>query len=92
MIPVCLAHKKEFLNDMKCICGEELDIRTGKYGVFFTCIRCGNMNLRKVLEINPKPVPKTNNTSNNKENKQKKEPTIITTTSDDPRFFDQKHL
>jgi hypothetical protein len=101
MIPVCLAHKKEFLDDMKCICGEELDVRVGKFGVFFSCMKCGNMNLRKVLEINPKPIPKnqttTESNSNNynnssqsssSKNKEKKHPVIIETDSNDPRFFE----
>lgn len=33
----------------------------GKFGKFFQCINCGNMNLRKALEINEELIKKTNN-------------------------------
>ena len=29
-----------------------MELKSGKYGVYFNCIDCGNMNLKKVLEIN----------------------------------------
>ena len=51
-LPVCIAHKGEMLDGLKCICGSTLDIKSGKFGVFFSCYRCGNMNLKKALEIN----------------------------------------
>ncbi len=51
-VPVCSRHKNSVLPAMKCICGKELEMRKGKYGVFFSCFSCGNLNLRKVLEIN----------------------------------------
>src|SRR3989338_499904 len=51
-VPVCAAHKEELLDDLKCACGSPLEILHGKFGVFFSCIKCGNMNLKKVLEIN----------------------------------------
>ncbi|MBT3720227.1 hypothetical protein HON01_11775 [Candidatus Woesearchaeota archaeon] len=48
---VCLAHKETNLPDIKCLCGSWLDIRTGKYGPYFFCINCGNINLKKGLEM-----------------------------------------
>lgn len=51
-IPVCLAHKHAKLNDMKCICGDYLELMTGKFGIFFKCERCGTLNMNKVFEIN----------------------------------------
>jgi RNA polymerase subunit RPABC4/transcription elongation factor Spt4 len=51
-IPVCLQHKNESLKDMRCLCGEYLVTKKGKYGAFFICIKCGPMNLKKALEIN----------------------------------------
>lgn len=51
-IPTCKEHKDRQLEDIKCICGSALDMREGKYGIFFTCINCGALNLKKVLEIN----------------------------------------
>lgn len=51
-IPTCKEHKDRQLENLKCICGSLLDMREGKYGIFFICINCGALNLRKVLEIN----------------------------------------
>lgn len=52
-LPTCLEHKNQELKDMKCVCGGYLDLREGKWGPYFNCINCGNINFRKVLEINP---------------------------------------
>ena len=49
---VCVVHKKADLPDLKCVCVEYLDLKKGKFGVYFSCIRCGNVNLKKVLEVN----------------------------------------
>lgn len=70
-ISVCVKHQKEILKDLKCVCGQKVEIRHGKYGVFFNCINCGNLNLRKILEINPI----------------KKEKKEITVTSDEVDFL-----
>lgn len=48
---VCLEHKDSKLPDIKCACGSWLDIRTGKFGPYFFCMNCGNINLRKGLEL-----------------------------------------
>jgi hypothetical protein len=59
-IPVCINHKDSKLEDLKCVCGEYLDIRQGKYGPYFNCMNCGNINFRKGLEMNqPKEKVKT---------------------------------
>ena len=52
-VPVCLKHKGRVLSDLKCVCGNWLDVMKGKWGAFFNCINCGNINLGKGLEINP---------------------------------------
>ena len=52
-VPVCLVHKSSELLDLKCVCGEWLDIRKGKYGPYFHCMNCGNISWRKGMEINP---------------------------------------
>lgn len=52
-VPVCASHKNLELGEMKCICGEVLDLREGKWGPYFFCMRCGNVNFRKGLEYNP---------------------------------------
>ena len=40
------------MNEMKCACGEHLEVKNGKYGVFFLCMNCGPVNVRKVFEMN----------------------------------------
>src|SRR3989338_1412269 len=95
-IPVCFAHKGEMLDDLKCVCGSILDILHGKFGVFFSCMKCGNMNLRKVIEINaikPKsnsPNPDKEDNGNKKSFSQKtgnaQDGKEITIRSDDPRY------
>ena len=55
-VPVCSNYKNKFL-DLKCACGELLDIRKGKFGAFCTCINCGAISLNKALSMNP-PVKK----------------------------------
>lgn len=99
-VPVCASHKEEMLGDLKCVCGSTLDMLQGKFGVFFSCMKCGNMNLRKVMEIND-IKPKSNSYKNNKEyngnrktdNQGNKRDFLqnskeITVRSDDPRYFD----
>ncbi len=51
-VPVCISHKKAILNDFKCVCGEYLDLRSGKFGLYFSCMNCGNINMNKALEVN----------------------------------------
>ncbi|MFP4111657.1 MAG: hypothetical protein ACLFPQ_03310 [Candidatus Woesearchaeota archaeon] len=51
-LAVCLKHKDAVLNDMKCACGKWLELRTGKWGSYFNCLKCGNINMRKVFEFN----------------------------------------
>ena len=48
---VCTKHKDEEIPDIKCVCGSYLELRTGKYGPYFNCINCGNLNLKKGLEM-----------------------------------------
>jgi len=51
-IPVCSSHKNNELKDLKCVCGKWMDLRTGKWGPYFNCINCGNINFKKGLEMN----------------------------------------
>src|SRR3990167_4246422 len=52
-VPVCLAHKEAALPEMKCACGNYLNMMEGKFGIFFSCMSCGNKSLSKVLAMNP---------------------------------------
>ncbi len=83
-VATCNAHKEEQLPDMKCACGQYLDMKTGKFGVFFNCLNCGTINLRKALEMNNVSAKfKVQGKQISKE-QEKREQTV---TSDDPRFF-----
>ena len=52
-VPVCLAHKTDNLDNLKCVCGEYLDVFEGKWGHYFRCMNCGNINFKKGLDMNP---------------------------------------
>jgi len=50
-VPVCNLHKEALIPDIKCACGEYLEILSGKYGVFFKCINCGNISMKRALDL-----------------------------------------
>lgn len=82
-ISVCQDHKNSILGDMKCACGQHLELRTGKFGVYFNCIKCGNISWRKATEFNEiKDV--SEKTPKRDFMRQKVE--IVR--SDDPRYFE----
>ena len=82
-IPVCSDHKSEDLNDLKCACGDWLDLKKGKYGIFFNCMNCGSVSLSKALDMNPKAQPQPKISASKKTSK----PTEVTVTSDDLDFM-----
>jgi hypothetical protein len=80
-IPVCYAHKASILQNLTCFCGDYLELKDGKFGVYFNCTNCGNMNLKKGLEMNPELGNEPKTVEKQKAGKsQKKE---ITITSDE---------
>src|SRR3989338_9989384 len=88
--PVCQSHKKMLLPELKCSCSSYLDLRKGKFGVYFNCMNCGNMNMKKALSLNPNmergmPSDKSEEKTANKplEKTIKKEAKEITITSDE---------
>lgn len=95
--PVCIEHKKAIVGEMKCLCGEYLDLKKGKFGPFFNCMKCGNLNIKKVMEFNiikdvssEKTKKRKKETSDSKPKKsfaRKKHPKEITIRSDDPFYF-----
>ncbi|MBI2139226.1 hypothetical protein HYU13_06560 [Candidatus Woesearchaeota archaeon] len=50
---VCMSHKESRLPEMKCACGKWLELRNGKFGSYFRCFDCGNISMKKVLDMNP---------------------------------------
>lgn len=89
-IPVCQRHKDAKLDDLKCICGSWLELHSGKWGPYFRCPNCGNINFKKALEINPNPKPtQTEQTQTQTATKKSAEkPKEIRITSDDVDYFD----
>ena len=55
-IPFCQSHRKETLENMKCSCGSFLDLKKGKYGPFFACMKCGLVSFSKALSVNGYPL------------------------------------
>jgi hypothetical protein len=51
-VAVCMKHKDLNLPDLKCVCGGWLDIREGKFGTFYTCMKCGAINQQKMMLVN----------------------------------------
>jgi len=51
-IPVCNKHKDKKLENAVCVCGEILELRTGKFGAYFYCLNCGNISFSKAMSVN----------------------------------------
>ncbi|MBS3124149.1 hypothetical protein J4437_05980 [Candidatus Woesearchaeota archaeon] len=50
-LPVCRLHLKGKMEEFKCLCGSWLEQRSGKYGPYFNCIKCGIVNYKKGMEM-----------------------------------------
>ena len=88
-LETCQVHLKDSLPEIKCLCGSWLEQKSGKFGHYFNCQNCGNINLRKGLEFkevtSEKIVTETKKSIPDKIIlKEKKE---ITITSDDLEYF-----
>ncbi len=46
---VCPKHKDQLVEDIKCQCGYWLELKSGKYGPYFSCLNCGNINFEKAM-------------------------------------------
>lgn len=55
-IIVCRKHKDLDMGELKCACGSFLDIMDGKFGPYFRCMNCGNINFRKGVEMNEERI------------------------------------
>lgn len=48
---VCYQHIQTQLDDVRCTCGLWLEQRSGKFGHYFHCRNCGNINFNKAMEM-----------------------------------------
>ncbi len=87
-VPVCSKHLKRNLPELKCLCGDWLEIRKGKWGPYCYCLNCGNLNLKKALEINPPPKQETRTQTTEKKSPKEQPQKEITIDSNNPDFFD----
>jgi transcription elongation factor Elf1 len=89
-VPVCREHMKLDVN-MKCACGQWLDIKKSKWGAFALCSKCGPMSIAKAMALNPlekepeKEIPDKNKSPPVKSSRDR--PKEITVTSDDLDFI-----
>ena len=94
-IEVCHKHLKQSVEEIKCTCGSWLEPKSGKFGRYFNCINCGNMNYDKAMGIKAmtmkdkpkaesKPIKKKPNYYKRTYEEEKKE-TVIT--SRDVEYF-----
>ena len=86
-VSVCHRHKKSHLGELKCVCGEYVEQRKGKHGVYFFCINCGNISAKKIFEVNDvkdsNEASKKNGSGHNKHDSGKE----ITITPNDVEYF-----
>jgi topoisomerase IA-like protein len=67
-VEVCYLHVKNVMEEIKCTCGSWLEQKVGKFGPYFNCINCGNLNFQKAMEIKEitaKKIIENNKISNN---------------------------
>lgn len=50
-VEVCPQHTQSILEEIRCLCGSWLEQRSGKFGPYFNCIKCGNINFTKGMEF-----------------------------------------
>ena len=49
-LPTCSDHKKRVMEEKKCVCGGNLEIKKSKWGVFYLCINCGPISKTKASD------------------------------------------
>ena len=82
-VPVCADHKRASLGEMTCVCGEWLEQKKSKWGVFFVCRNCGPVNMQKALSVNEVSAKPKNQPSRSSNGSREEE----VVTPDDPRYF-----
>lgn len=70
---VCKDHREKVLPDIRCVCGDYLDIQQGKYGPFFSCFHCGTFSFAKGMEIMRMEIEKKRRQAKSNEGVKEKE-------------------
>ena len=93
-IAVCKYHTEKTIDDIKCLCGSWLEAKSGKFGSYFNCINCGNMNYAKAMKIKEMSTPITSTSVEKAISRpvsrpiSKPKPKEITISSRDVDYFD----
>lgn len=56
-LDVCRMHTKQKIEEIRCTCGSWLETRSGKFGPYFNCIKCGNINYNKGMAMKEMTTP-----------------------------------
>ncbi len=56
-LDVCRLHTRQKIDEIKCVCGSWLETRSGKFGPYFNCVKCGNINYHKGLAMKELTTP-----------------------------------
>lgn len=51
-IATCTRHRNEIKEALRCLCGEPVTILSGKFGSYAKCAVCGNVSLKKIMDLN----------------------------------------
>ncbi len=60
-LEVCYQHLKAKMEEIKCTCGSWLEQKSGKFGTYYNCLNCGNLNFQKAMEIKAITMKDVNN-------------------------------
>src|SRR3989338_4087066 len=83
-LDVCYLHTKTVQEEIKCACGTWLELRMGKFGPYYFCLKCGNINYAKAMELKMGQGVNLVKTTSVLE---KKEPREVIITSRDSEYF-----
>ncbi len=86
-VAVCQAHKNQNLPELKCVCGEAVELRKGKHGIYFFCYNCGNVSSKRIFEVNDIKDSISDNSEGKKQQSNNYSKKEITITSDDADYF-----
>ena len=89
-VPVCEKHCQETLGEYLCVCKSPLELKQGKFGPYFNCLKCGNQNFKRVLEMGAamRQKPADNPTPGQERHALKSPAKEIAITTNDVEWFD----